>query len=146
MCWPLAKEISLKDISIFSSGGHVVQTRWTFWLILVENISVKLFWIRTSSLFKNVHYLELWLRFCSAQPNHLCNFGIGNYEEQLCESILNLDHWFRICHLKDFWSGALAAPVRWSGTICAILKEGIMGNIHVKLYGNLTSGLGGDVV
>ena len=25
-------------------------------------------------------------------------------------------------------------PVWWSGTIYAILKEGIMGNIHVKLY------------
>ena len=28
-------------------------------------------------------------------------------------------------------------PVRWSGTIYAMLKEGIMGNIHVKLYGIL---------
>ena len=37
-------------------------------------------------------------------------------------------------------------PVRWSGTICAILKEGIMGNIHVKLYEITTSGSGGDVV
>ena len=25
-------------------------------------------------------------------------------------------------------------PVRWSGTIYSILKEAIMGNIHVKLY------------
>ena len=25
-------------------------------------------------------------------------------------------------------------PVRWSVTIYAILKEGIIGNIHVKLY------------
>ena len=31
-------------------------------------------------------------------------------------------------------------PVQWSGTIYAILKEGIMGNIHVKLYGIWTSG------
>ena len=37
-------------------------------------------------------------------------------------------------------------PVRWSGTIYAILKEGIMGNIHVKLYEIWTSGSGGDVV
>ena len=40
MYWPVAKEISFKDISIFSSGGHVVQ-------LMVEgimsNISVKLF-------------------------------------------------------------------------------------------------------
>ena len=37
-------------------------------------------------------------------------------------------------------------PVQWSGTIYAILKEGIMGNIHVKLYEIWTSGSGEDVV
>ena len=37
-------------------------------------------------------------------------------------------------------------PVQWSRTINAILKEGIMGNIHVKLYEIRTSGSGGDVV
>ena len=31
-------------------------------------------------------------------------------------------------------------PVRCNGTISAILKEGIMGNIHVKLYEIWTSG------
>ena len=36
-------------------------------------------------------------------------------------------------------------PVRGSGTIYAILKEGIIGNIHVKLYEIWTSGLG-DVI
>ena len=38
------------------------------------------------------------------------------------------------------------SPVRWSETIYAILKEGILGNIHVKLYEIWTSGPGGDVV
>ena len=37
-------------------------------------------------------------------------------------------------------------PVQWRGTIYAILKEGIMGNIDVKLYEIWTSGSGGDVV
>ena len=32
-------------------------------------------------------------------------------------------------------------PVRWSGTIYAILKEGIMENIHVKLYEKTCNGL-----
>ena len=36
-------------------------------------------------------------------------------------------------------------PVRWSGTIYAILKESIMGTIHVKLYEIWTSGSGGAV-
>ena len=37
-------------------------------------------------------------------------------------------------------------PVQWRGTIYAIMKEGIMGNIHVKLYEIWTSGSGGGVV
>ena len=66
------------------------------------------------------------------------------------EIILNLGQWFRRrCRLKDFLSGALVAFMfsgGWSGTIYAILKEGLMGNIHVKLYKIWTSGSGGDVV
>ena len=37
-------------------------------------------------------------------------------------------------------------PVQWSGILYAILKEGIMGNINVKLYEIWISGSGGDVV
>ena len=36
--------------------------------------------------------------------------------------------------------------VWWSRTIYAILKEGTIGNIHVKLFEIWTSGSGGDVV
>ena len=43
------------------------------------------------------------------------------------------------------WSSG-GPPVQWSGTIYAILKEGIMGNIHKKLFQILNSGSGGDVV
>ena len=32
--------------------------------------------------FKGISYLELWRSFCSAERNHLCNFGRGYYEEQ----------------------------------------------------------------
>ena len=86
-------------------------------------------------------YLELWQPFCSAERNHLCNLGREYYEEQLCEIILNLDQWFRRCCLKDFLSGTLAALLinRWE-PFMQILKEGIMGNIHVKLYDIWTSG------
>ena len=59
--------------------------------------------------FKGIFYLEHWQPFCSAERNHLCNFGRGNQEEQFCEIILNLGHWFRRrCLLKDLLSGALA--------------------------------------
>ena len=43
------------------------------------------------------------------------------------------------------WSSG-SPPVQWSGTIYAILKEGIMGNIHVKLYEIWTIGPGRDVI
>ena len=97
--------------------------------------------------FKGISYLELWQPFCSAEGNYLCNFGRGYYEEQFCEIILNLGQWFRRRNLKRFLilsSGG--PPVRWSGIIHAIFKEGIMGNIHVKLYEIWTRGSEGDVV
>ena len=85
--------------------------------------------------------------FRSVEQSHLCNFGRGCYEEQFCKIILNLGQWFRRCCLKDCLSGALAYDVKqqnkiwssggptvwWSGTIYVILKEGKIGNIHVKL-------------
>ena len=59
--------------------------------------------------FKGISYPELWQLFCSAECNHLYNFGREYNEERLCEIILNLGQWFRRCRLKDFLSGALAA-------------------------------------
>ena len=90
-------------------------------------------WFSRRCFFNDISYLDLWRPICSAEQNHLCNFGKGHYEEQFCEIILNLDKCFRRCHFKIFliWSSG-SPPVRWSRTICAILKEGFMGNIHVK--------------
>ena len=42
------------------------------------------------------------------------------------------------------WSSG-SPPVQWSKTIYAILKEGIIGNIHVKLYWIWNSGSGDAV-
>ena len=55
-------------------------------------------------------------------------------EEQFCEIILNLDQWFkRRCLLKIFLIWSSGGPfVQQNGTICAILKEGIMRNKSVK--------------
>ena len=64
--------------------------------------------------FKDISYLEFWKFFCSAERNHLCNSGRRHHEDQFCEIILKLDLWFR-CHLEDFLSRALVAPV-FSGT------------------------------
>ena len=77
------------------------------------------------------------------ERNHFCNFGRGYQEEQFCEIILlNLEQWFRRILI---WSSGIP-PDQWSENICAILKEGIMGNFHVKLHEIWTIGLGGDVV
>ena len=102
--------------------------------------------IRDAKPFKCFSYLELWQPFCSAERNHLCNFGRGYQEEQFCEIYFNLGQWFRRRCLKRFliWSSG-NPPGKWRGTIYAVLKEGVMGNIHVKLYKIRTSG-SGDVV
>ena len=77
----------------------------------------------------------MWLPFCSAERNNLCTFGRGYYEDHFYEIILNLDQWFRRrCLLKKIliWSfGGIF--VQRSGTICAILVEGIKRNNSVKL-------------
>ena len=86
--------------------------------------------------FKDISYLERWQPFCSTNGNHLCNFGIGYQEEQFCDIILNLGQWFkRRCRLKIFliWSSG-SSFVQRSGTICAILVEGLMRNNSVKLF------------
>ena len=51
-------------------------------------------------LLEDISYQELWRPFCSGELNHLCNFRRRHHEEQFCEIILNLDQWFRRCHLK----------------------------------------------
>ena len=53
-------------------------------------------------------------------------YGRGHYKEFFSEIIVNLSQWFRRCHLKIFFlilAGILF--VYQSGTICAILVEGI---------------------
>ena len=66
--------------------------------------------------FKGISYLGLWQPFCSAEHNHLCNFGRGYQEEQFYDIILNLGQWFRRrCLLNDFLSGAALATLMFSG-------------------------------
>ena len=84
--------------------------------------------------FKGISYLELSQPLCSAEHNHLCNFGKGYQEEQFCEIILNLVQWFR-CHLKVFLIWSSGSPyVQRSVTICAFLVKGIQRNNSVKLF------------
>ena len=51
--------------------------------------------------FKYISVLELLQPICSAEQNHLSNYGRGHHEEQFCKIILNLDLWFKTrCRLK----------------------------------------------
>ena len=67
---------------------------------------------------------------------NLYNFGRGCYEEQFCEIILNLEQWFRRrWRLKIFFIWSYGSPfVQMSGTIFAILVEGIKRINSVKLF------------
>ena len=130
-----------------------LQWTGTICAILEEGIMrinpVKLFLIgpvvQEVMSFKCISYLELWQPFCSAERNHFCNFDRGYQEEQFCNhyefgSVVKMS-----CKRFLIWSFD-DPPVQWSQTIYAVLKEGIIGNIHVKLYEIRTSGSGEDVV
>ena len=95
--------------------------------------------------FKCISYLELWQPFCSAEHNHLCNFGRGYQEEQFSANILNLGQWFRRCRLNisylELWGPSCSVERNY---LCNF-KIGHHGELHVKLYEIWTSG-SGDVV
>ena len=81
MYLPVAKGISFKDISTFSSGGHVVQLNDETFLRNYFEFGP----IVQEILFKDIYYLEPWWAFRSAQPTNLFNFGRGHYVEHFCE-------------------------------------------------------------
>ena len=73
--------------------------------------------------FKYISYLELWQPLCSMEWNGTTTCLV---QEMLLKIYL-------------FWISG-GPPVWWSGAIYAILKEGIMDNIHVKSYEIWTGG------
>ena len=82
----------------------------------MTNISLKYFEFRPvvqeERSFKDISYLWLWRPFCSMLPNYLGNYGSGPYAEHFCETVLNLEQWFKRKNcLKTFSSRALAAPL-----------------------------------
>ena len=68
------------------------------------------------------------------QQNYSGNFVTCRlpFEKQLCEIILSLGQQFRMLFKRLFYSGSHF--IRQSKTVCAILIEGIMRNICVKLF------------
>ena len=111
------------------------KIHWKLYEIWTSGSGVDVDWYQEYMSFKDICYLELWRLFCLPEWNHLCNFGREYQEEQFCEIILNLDQWFRRCLLKIFLTWNSGCPfVQRSGTICAILVEGIMRNNSVNLF------------
>ena len=86
---PMVQEMFFKDTSYLELMQPFFLCSGTICAILVvgimRNISVKLFefGLVLHEMFKNISHLELWLLFCSAECNHLCNFGRGHFKEQL---------------------------------------------------------------
>ena len=81
--------------------------------------------------FKDISYLELWQPFCLRCRNICALLVEGvmrNNSVKLFEfrPVVQEEMLFKIFLIRS--SGR--PPVQWSGTICAILKEGIMGNIY----------------
>ena len=81
-------------------------------------------------LFKNISYLDLWQLICSPERN----FSRGYHDEQFCEIILNLTVFqeemsFKISYL-DLWRPSCSAE----RSHLRNFVEGIMGNIHLKLF------------
>ena len=76
------EEMSYKGFLIWSSGSHPFW--WSgkfpysaFFLLkesIMENISVKLYGIRTEMTFKDISYLELWQPFCSEDRKPFVQF------------------------------------------------------------------------
>ena len=116
----------LKIFRIWSSGSPFVKWSRAICAILVEGImrnnSVKLFWI-----------LDQWFR-------SRCVLNIF--------LIIMRNQWFmKRCPLNIFLIWSSGGPfVQQSGTICAMLVEGIMRNNSVKLFRIWASCSGGDVV
>ena len=84
------------------------------------------------------------LLFSGAEP--FVQFSEGHYQEEFCESILNLNQCFRRrCLLIIILIWSSGSPfVQQSETIYAILVEGIKRNNFVKLVCIWTSGSGAE--
>ena len=102
--------------------------------------------------FRRKRHLKVFLIWSSGSPfsaerNHLCNFRRGITRNNSVNFFLNMSQWFRRWHLKYFLSVALVVLlISVAEPFYAILKEGIMGNIHVTFYEIWTSAPRGDIV
>ena len=147
------QEMLFKDISHLNIWEPLCSAEWNHYLSnfgRMHHENLKLV-VKEEMPVKAISYLELWQPFCSGEQNCLCNFGRGCYEEQCCEIILNLGHWFRRC-LKYFLSRALAAllfdgagPIMQFGKRAswAVILFGILGSyLFLHIWENILLKLG----
>ena len=68
--------------------------------------------------FINCDSIDVTASSCSAQQKNLGNFGRGQYEQHVCEIILNEDQCFRRrCHLNYVLSIDLMVNVQWGRSV-----------------------------
>ena len=96
---------------------------------------------------KDMSYPELWQPLGWVEWNNLCNFGRSYHEEHLCETMLNLDQWFRRRYrLKIFLIWCSGDPfVQWREPFVQFGR----GHYEVQFCEfilNFASGSTGDVV
>ena len=151
----LAGQIVVFLFFFFSSGGHLVQQSGTVWAILVEgyqgNIAVKLVQNMSTGLaeviliFFNFKPLK---PFCSREQNGLRHFGRGSPKEHSCIIISRSLHSLRrkMCLKVFLFLSSGGHLVQRSRAVWAILVEGHLRNMHVKLFQNPSTGLGEEVV
>ena len=98
----------------------------------MRNISIWTSGSRGDSL-NDILYLELLCPLGWVEWNTFCNCSRRHYGEHFCETFFYSYQWYRRCRLRSYL--VLWWPLRSAkyGTICAILVEGMTGNIPVKL-------------
>ena len=106
------------DISYLELWRHCFKQSGTICVILVEgsmrNDSVnylELGQVVQEMPFNDISYLKLWQPFCSAERNHLCNFGRGYQEE----------HSMKLFRIWTSDSGRNVLKISLSGALPAIL-------------------------
>ena len=129
-CKIIVQEMTLKDISYpqlwrpisSAEGNHLCKFgrghyEKHFCKIIVQDMT-----------FKDISYLPLWRPIHSDEGNQLYNFGREYYQKHFCKVIV-----LEEMHFKDILYLQLWRSIGSEGNDCAILVDGFMRNISVKL-------------
>ena len=100
----MVQEMSFKDISYLELWQPLCSVEWNHLCnfgrrhLKEQFCEIILILVQEDMFSQDISYLELWWPFCYVEQKHLCNFGRGIMRNN-SEIILNLDPWFKRCHL-----------------------------------------------